>query len=69
MFTRIDLAGLRFNAPVYLPLLIIPALLLVVWFWQAWRRRRDVLQMRAHRRLPGGRTAASERLPVLGDLA
>jgi hypothetical protein len=69
VFTRVDLAGLRFNAPAFLPLLAIPALLLIVWFWQAWRRRRDVLRMRAHRRLPSGRTAASERLPVLGDLA
>jgi von Willebrand factor type A domain len=44
-------------------------LLLIVWVWQAWRRRRDVLQMRRHRRLPTERQSATERLPVLGDLA
>ena len=69
MFTSIDLTNLRFNAPAFLPLLAIPALLLVAWIWQAWRRRRDVLQMRKHRRLPTERQSATERLPVLGDLA
>jgi hypothetical protein len=69
MFTSIDLANLRFAAPVFLPLLAIPGLLLVVWAWQAWRRRRDVLQMRTHRQLPTARASATERLPVLGDLA
>jgi Ca-activated chloride channel family protein len=69
VFTSVDLAGLRFAEPVFLPLLAIPALLLVVWCWQAWRRRRDVLRLRRHRRLPAGRTSATERLPVLGDLA
>jgi Ca-activated chloride channel family protein len=62
-----DLAGLRFNAPGMLPLLAIPALLLVVWVFQAWRRHGDVVQMRRHRQLPSNRT--TERLPVLGDLA
>jgi Ca-activated chloride channel family protein len=69
MFTSVDLSNLRFNAPAFLPLLVVPALLLIVWFWQAWRRRRDVLQMRRHRRLPTERQSATERLPVLGDLA
>ena len=65
----IDLANLRFAAPAFLPLLAVPALLLSVWSWQAWRRRRDVLRMRKHRRLPTVRASATERLPVLGDLA
>jgi Ca-activated chloride channel family protein len=69
MFTSIDLTNLRFAAPAFLPLLGVPAILLIVWFWQAWRRRRDVLQMRKHRRLPTERQSATERLPVLGDLA
>ena len=69
MFTWIDLANLRFAAPAFLPLLAVPALLLLVWAWQAWRRRRDVLQMRKHRQLPTARASATERLPVLGDLA
>jgi Ca-activated chloride channel family protein len=69
MFSSIDLSNLRFSAPAVLPLLAVPALLFVVWIWQAWRRRRDVLQMRRHRRLPTERQSATERLPVLGDLA
>ena len=69
MFRSIDLSGLRFAAPAFLPLLAIPALLLLIWIWQAWRRRRDVLQMRAHRRLPTAKASSTERLPVLGDLA
>ena len=69
MFTSVDLSNLRFAAPAFLPLLAVPGLLLLVWIWQAWRRRRDVLQMRRHRRLPTERQSATERLPVLGDLA
>jgi hypothetical protein len=69
MFTSIDLANLRFASPALLPLLAVPALLLVVWVWQAWRRRRDIRQMRQQRRLPTERQSATERLPVLGDLA
>lgn len=69
MFTSVDLTNLRFAEPALLPLLAVPALLLVVWVWQAWRRRRDVLQMRKHRRLPSERQSGTERLPVLGDLA
>jgi len=45
-----------------------PALLFVIWTWQAWRRRGDVAQMRRHRHLPGAHASATERLPVLGDL-
>jgi hypothetical protein len=65
--TSVDLAGMRFAAPAFLTLLAIPALLFIVWIWQAWRRRSDVAQMRRHRHLPN--RAATERLPVLGDLA
>jgi hypothetical protein len=62
-----DLSGLRFLAPAMLPLLVVPALLLLVWLWQAWRRHGDVTQMRRHRQLPTRHS--TERLPVLGDLA
>lgn len=61
-----DLTGLRFAAPAFLTLLWVPAALLVVWGWQAWRRRGDVLRMRRHRQLPHQRV--TERLPLLGDL-
>ena len=40
MFTSVELSNLRFAAPVFLPLLAVPALLAVVWAWQAWRRGR-----------------------------
>jgi hypothetical protein len=61
-----DLGGLRFAAPTFLTLLWVPALLLIVWGWQAWRRRSDVIRMRRHRQLPNQR--GIERLPMLGDL-
>jgi Ca-activated chloride channel family protein len=69
LFTSIDFSNLRFAAPAFLALLAVPALLLIVWIWQAWRRRRDVLEMRKHRHLPTARHRGIERLPVLGDLA
>jgi hypothetical protein len=61
------LSGLRFSQPVYLWLLVLPAVLLAAWTWQAWRRRSDIRQMRKHRHLPG-RHATRERLPLFGDL-
>ena len=67
MPTTLDLTGLRFAAPVFLTLLWIPAVLLVLWTWQAWRRRGDVTRMRRHRQLPNQQR--TERLPMLGDLA
>jgi Ca-activated chloride channel family protein len=66
LVTRLDLSALRFDAPELLPLLAVPALLLVVWMLQAWRRRGDILRMRRHRELPAA--AARERMPLLGDL-
>ena len=61
-----DLTGLRFAAPAFLTLLWVPAALVFVWGWQAWRRRNDVVRMRRHRQLPNQRV--TERLPLLGDL-
>jgi hypothetical protein len=54
---------MRFNAPFYLPLLAAPALLLLLWGWQFWRRQRDLGRMRKHRRTP-----VRERMPRLGEL-
>jgi Ca-activated chloride channel homolog len=65
--TSLDLTGLRFAAPAFLTLLWIPAALLALWVWQAWRRRGDVTRMRRHRQLPNQQR--TERLPLLGDLA
>ena len=67
MPTTLDLTGLRFAAPAFLTLLWIPAALLVLWVWQAWRRRGDVKRMRRQRQLPNQQR--TERLPLLGDLA
>jgi hypothetical protein len=54
---------MRFNAPFYLPLLVAPALLLLLWAWQFWRRQRDLSRMRKHRKTP-----VRERMPRLGEL-
>ena len=66
MPTSLDLSALRFDAPQFLLLLAVPGLLLVVWLWQAWRRRNDIGRMRRRRELPTA--AARERMPLLGDL-
>jgi hypothetical protein len=67
VLTSFNLSGLRFAQPIFLWLLVMPGILLIVWGWQAWRRRSDIHEMRKHRRLPG-RRATTERLPLLGDL-
>ena len=54
---------MRFNAPFYLPLLLAPALLLLLWGWQFWRRQRDLGRMRKHRKMP-----VRERMPRMGEL-
>jgi Ca-activated chloride channel family protein len=60
---RIDLKTVRFDEPQYLWLLIVPAVLLVLWFWQAAKRRGDARQL-SHRRLMPVR----ERFQVFGGL-
>lgn len=52
-----------FGEPQYLPLLVIPGLLLLLWLRQAWQRRGDVTALRRRRTLP-----VRERIPFLGDL-
>src|SRR5438093_5227184 len=64
MLTGIDLNSVRFADPLYLWLLILPAVLLIVWGWQLSRRRRDTRRFRQHRRLP-----VRERFPIFGGLA
>jgi len=63
VLTGIDLDTVRFAEPLYLWLLVGPAALLVVWFWQLGRRRRDARRFRQHRRLP-----VRERFPIFGGL-
>ncbi len=64
MLTAIDFGSVRFADPLYLWLLVIPAVLLVAWVWQFSKRRRDSRRFRQHRRLP-----VRERFPVFGGLA
>jgi Ca-activated chloride channel family protein len=59
----IDLETVAFEQPVYLWLLVAPALLLLLWLWQAVMRRRDARHFARHRTLP-----VRERFYFLGDL-
>lgn len=59
----LGLPAIHFGAPQFLPLLAVPAVLLVIWLQRAWRRRSDVAALR--RRLMPVR----ERIPFVGDLA
>jgi Ca-activated chloride channel family protein len=58
-----DVSSIKFGEPLYLWLQFIPALLLILWAWQAVRRRRDVRHYRARHRTP-----ARERISTLGRL-
>jgi len=53
----------RFGAPGFLPLLAVPAALLLLWFWQVWRRRTDRRAFVMHRQVP-----VEERVPFFGEL-
>ena len=64
MLTGVDLGTLSFAEPLYLWLLIVPAMLLVLWLWQVWRRRLDARRSARHRVLP-----LRERFTFAGDLA
>lgn len=63
MFTDVDLKNFGFAAPLYLWLLIVPAILLVLWVVQVLRRRGDLRRMQRYRSLP-----TRERHALLGDL-
>ena len=54
---------MNFGAPGFLPLLAIPGVLLLLWFWQVWRRRAD-----ARAFLQGRRVPVHERVPFFGEL-
>ena len=60
---RLDFATTRFGDAAYLWLLLVPALLVVVWGWRVWRRRRDVGHFLRGRIVP-----VRERFSLLGDL-
>ena len=61
---RISFESFRFAEPLYLWLLIVPAVLFAVWIWRFVRRRGDLKRLRARRALP-----VRERLGAVGDLA
>lgn len=56
-------SSIQFGAPQYLPLLVVPGVLLLLWLRQAWRRRGDVAALRRRRMMP-----VRERIPFLGEL-
>jgi Ca-activated chloride channel homolog len=61
---RVSFDSFRFAEPLYLWLLVVPAILLIVWMWRFIRRRADLKRLRARRALP-----VRERLGAVGDLA
>ena len=64
MFERlIDFGSIRFGEPLYLWLLVAPAVLFVLWCWQVVRRRIDAGKYRAARLVP-----VRERFGAIGDL-
>ena len=54
---------MRFGAPGFLPLLAIPAGLLLLWLWQLWRRRGDARAFMRRRNVP-----VNEKIPYFGEL-
>ena len=63
MPVRINVADISFAEPLYLWLLIIPALLTAVWGWRLMRRRLDLRLLARGRTLP-----VTERYARVGDL-
>ena len=61
---RVSFESFRFAEPLYLWLLILPAVLFAVWIWRFVRRRGDLKRLRSRRALP-----VRERLGAIGDLA
>jgi Ca-activated chloride channel family protein len=64
MIEPIDIETFGFAEPLYLWLLIVPAMLLGMWIWRVLRRRADVRQYRRQRMVP-----VRERYGWFGDLA
>ncbi len=60
----IDFESLRFGEPLYLWLLVVPAVLLVLWCWHVVRRRVDARNYRRARLVP-----VAERFSPVGELA
>jgi Ca-activated chloride channel family protein len=61
--TGIDVRTFGFGEPVYLWLLVAPGILLVLWTWQAFRRRADARRCVRERVVP-----VREKYSAIGDL-
>jgi Ca-activated chloride channel family protein len=61
---RVSFETFRFADPLYLWLLVVPAVLFIVWIWRFVRRRGDLKRLRVRRALP-----VREQLGAIGDLA
>jgi len=59
----IDLRQISFGEPMFLMLLVLPALLLVAWMWRVVKRRTEIRRLAEHRTLP-----IAERYALVGDL-
>lgn len=59
----IDFGSIRFGEPLFLWLLVAPALLLLLWCWHLVRRRSDARRYRAARLVP-----VRERFSQFGEL-
>ena len=64
MITGIDFSTLTWGEPLYLWLLLVPAVLLVLWIVQVARRRRDTREYQSTRVVP-----TREKYTWAGDLA
>src|SRR3954466_8218146 len=64
MLKFFGIRALRFGEPLYLWLLIAPALLLLLWCWRVIRRRGDARRYRALRLVP-----VREAFAPVGELA
>ena len=63
MIPTVDFESVLLEQPEYLWLLLAPAALLVLWFWQAAKRRGDAHRLSQHRTVP-----VHERFHLLGGL-
>src|ERR1700730_16094214 len=52
MIPQVDLGTVRFDAPHFLWLLLVPALLLLLWFWQTAKHRGDARRFARRRTQP-----------------
>ncbi len=63
MPVSIDFERIMFAEPIFLWLLIVPALLFVMWVWRLARRRSDIRRLARQRTIP-----VRERFATVGDL-